>query len=305
MAASGRSPALRLGDQTVRLPLGELGLGDLGGGEQLGPSEPRGSRRLRVLLPGPLQEVPPAPGGREFDPLPPGEGVEVLADDLQRKVVVPLHPQDAGEPLHVLRAELPVAGGRPPGLDEPLGLQEPDLGDGHFGKLVAQLVQHRADADQPVARGGGAGSGTARRCSQHGPSLKGIPEASHAPLARIEDQPVLADLHLVTVGQNDRVDRLAVDVRAVEAADVGDGETAVLRPPELDVPPGDRDVVQEDVALRVTAGRRQLPVEEEPAAGVRPRRATRSADPSGSASTAASASGESDGSAVWPVTSAS
>ena len=47
-----------------------------------------------------------------------------------------------------------------------------------------------------------------------------------APRAQVEDQPELADLHLVAVVQRDLVDPLAVDVGAVEAADVADGEAA-------------------------------------------------------------------------------
>ena len=50
-----------------------------------------------------------------------------------------------------------------------------------------------------------------------------------------EHQAELADLHLVAVGEHRRIDRLAVDVGAVEAADVDDLELAAFQP-ELGVP---------------------------------------------------------------------
>ena len=48
---------------------------------------------------------------------------------------------------------LAVAGRRPPRLDEALGLQEPQLRDGHVGELGAQLREHLADAHQALAPG--------------------------------------------------------------------------------------------------------------------------------------------------------
>src|SRR4051812_47060111 len=81
------------------------------------------------------------------------------------------------------------------------------------------------------------------------------------------DEAELADLHLVAAGERGDVDRLAIDVGAVEAADVVDGEAAALAV-ELHVPAADRHVVEEDVAVGVPAGRRDVLVEQEPAAGV-------------------------------------
>src|SRR6185369_5191568 len=70
--------------------------------------------------------------------------------------------------------------------------------------------------------------------------------------ARQEHQPELADLHLVSAGEIGRVDALAVEVGAVEAADVPHGEAlGVRRAQELGMPAGDCHVVEEDVALRV------------------------------------------------------
>ncbi|ALM42966.1 hypothetical protein SFR_6351 [Streptomyces sp. FR-008] len=74
-----------------------------------------------------------------------------------------MHTQDLGEPLDVLRAELAVPRGGALRLDEPLGLQESDLGDGHFGEFVTERAEHRADTHRPTVRGGGAVSGTAPR----------------------------------------------------------------------------------------------------------------------------------------------
>src|SRR5918999_1021944 len=77
----------------------------------------------------------------------------------------------------------------------------------------------------------------------------------------------LADLHLVAPGQRRDVDRLAVDVGAVEAADVVHREAAALAV-ELHVPAADGDVVEEDVAVGVPAGGGDVLVEQEAAAGV-------------------------------------
>ena len=82
------------------------------------------------------------------------------------------------------------------------------------------------------------------------------------------DETLSALTDLVTAGKGGDVDRLAVDVGAVEAADVVHREAAALAV-ELHVPPADGDVVQEDVAVGVPAGGGDVLVEQEPATGVR------------------------------------
>ena len=140
-----------------------------------------------------------------------------------------------------------------------------------------------------------------RRCLQHGPSPGGT--GQYAPLARVEDQPVLADLHLVAVGQRTASIRSRLTYVPFEAAHVGDREAAVGAAAELDMATGDGHVVQEDVALRVPAGRGQLAVQQEAAARVRPaahhqqrraRAAARRRRPAPRARATASASGR------WP-----
>src|SRR6478609_11946451 len=71
-------------------------------------------------------------------------------------------------------------------------------------------------------------------------------------LAGQEQQPELADLHLVPPGQLGLLDPLPVYVRAVEAAHIADGEPGAV-PVELGVPAGGGHVVEEDVAVRVAA----------------------------------------------------
>src|SRR3954463_4700714 len=61
-------------------------------------------------------------------------------------------------------------------------------------------------------------------------------------------QSELADLDLVAVAEGRRLHPLAVDIGAVEAADVTHGEDAALAM-ELGMPPGDGDIVEEDVAV--------------------------------------------------------
>src|SRR3954468_23872324 len=69
-----------------------------------------------------------------------------------------------------------------------------------------------------------------------GTALRGRPDSSD-----VDDEPELADLDLVAGDDGARVDALAVDVRAVEAADVADGEGALLAD-ELGVLARHRDV---------------------------------------------------------------
>src|SRR3954465_10159715 len=84
--------------------------------------------------------------------------------------------------------------------------------------------------------------------------------------ARVEDHPVLADLHLVAVAQHDLVDPVALHIGAVEAADIANREPPARLAHELRVLPGDRDVVEEDVAVRAAACRGLVAVQEEPRA---------------------------------------
>src|SRR2546423_15144682 len=83
-----------------------------------------------------------------------------------------------------------------------------------------------------------------------------------------ENQPELADLHLVPVGQHRGVPWLAVDVGAVEAAPIHHDEVSALAA-ELGVPARHRDVVEEDVAVRVTTSARGGPIEQKARTGVR------------------------------------
>src|SRR5690242_9167644 len=82
-----------------------------------------------------------------------------------------------------------------------------------------------------------------------------------------EQEPELADLHLVPAGQLGLLDPLPVHVRAVEAAHITDGEPGAV-PVELGVAAGDGHVVEEDIAVRVAARSGQVTIEAEPAARV-------------------------------------
>src|SRR3954447_22057561 len=93
------------------------------------------------------------------------------------------------------------------------------------------------------------------------------PSSAGLRIAGEVDETELADLHLVAAGELHRLDPLAVEIGAVEAADVADGEAVGLAV-ELRVPARDGDVVEEDVALRVPARSGDVLVEKEPAAGV-------------------------------------
>src|SRR3954449_3172949 len=116
-----------------------------------------------------------------------------------------------------------------------------------------------------------------RRRSRTSPMFSRTLPAPAAPIASVmgwrslrlvaleEHQPVLADLDLVGVLEQDGVDPVAVDVGAVEAAGVGHGERVALTG-ERRVPTRHRHVVEEDLAVGVTAGGDDVLVEQEPAA---------------------------------------
>src|SRR5439155_2016939 len=138
--------------------------------------------------------------------------------------------------VDVLPPELAVPGRGPLRVDQPLAFQESDLRDGHVRVLGLDRDQDLAD-----------GHVVARR---------------HRSLPHEEGQLELPDLQLVAVGELRLLDPLPVHVRPVQAPDVVDEELAVLAP-ELRVAPGDGDVVQEDVALRMPAGRGHVLVDQE------------------------------------------
>ena len=59
--------------------------------------------------------------------------------------MLPLLAQHPAQPLHVVLVELPVARRRALRVDQALALEEPDLGDGHVGELLAEQGQDVAD----------------------------------------------------------------------------------------------------------------------------------------------------------------
>jgi len=74
------------------------------------------------------------------------EGVELLPDHPQRQVPVALGGEHQPQPLDVGRGVLAVPGRRTEGFDQTLGLEEPQLRDGHVGELGAEQVEHFPDA---------------------------------------------------------------------------------------------------------------------------------------------------------------
>ena len=70
--------------------------------------------------------------------------VQGLTDHLERPEAVALSRENVAKPLQVRRRETSVARPRAFGCDEPLGLQEPDLGDGDVREVRGKLGQHAA-----------------------------------------------------------------------------------------------------------------------------------------------------------------
>src|SRR5690348_916304 len=69
-----------------------------------------------------------------------------------------------------------------------------------------------------------------------------------------EHQPELPDLQFVAAVQVSLFDPLSIEVGAVETADVVDGEGGAIVV-HLGMPAGHGDVIEKDVAVRVTADR--------------------------------------------------
>ena len=82
-----------------------------------------------------------------------------------------------------------------------------------------------------------------------------------------EHQTKLANLDLVAVDQHRGVDRFMIDVRVVEAVEVDEQELSILQP-KLDVAAADGGVVEEDVAVRMSARRCDGLIEQELGTGV-------------------------------------
>ena len=141
------------------------------------------------------------------------------------------------------------------GLDQALGLEEPDLGDGDVGEVRLQLAR------------------APRRCviraRRRGPAL--TPPGAHARGAGCRRRTPAGTCRSAPRRRScsdDLVDPVAVDVGAVEAADVARRRSRRSVAAELGVPARDGHVVEEDVAVGVAAGGHLVVVEQEPGAGV-------------------------------------
>ena len=138
--------------------------------------------------------------------------LQAVLDHLERQEVVALLAQDPAQPLDVGLVELAVARRRALGVEQALALEEPDLGDRDVGELVLEQGEDLADRQ--------VGSRSARR-------PVALTVLGHR--AGEERQLELADLELVAVGERRLLDPLAVQVGAVERADVADLEAALGR----------------------------------------------------------------------------
>jgi len=129
-------------DQAVVFELGQLRLADPRRLKQLAAGQVRGGLASGAVLAIAARAAAAAmciPG-------------EPLLDHPQRQVGVPLHGQDVPQPLDVRRGEPAVTRARPGRLDQPLGLEEADLGRADVRKFRAQLGEHLADTEL-TARG--------------------------------------------------------------------------------------------------------------------------------------------------------
>ena len=130
-------------DQAVLLERGELPLGGPRRLDQLGSGERDIGTVADELIGSRALDRPdlardPWPAQRRGRSQPPVDGVEVLANHLQRKVVVALRPEHVAKSLDVVMGEPSVTRRCSLWLHQPLGLEEADLRDGHVRKVLAQ-----------------------------------------------------------------------------------------------------------------------------------------------------------------------
>ena len=137
--------------------------------------------------------------------------VQAVLDHLEGQEVLPLLAQHPAQALHVVLVELAVARRRALRVDQALALEEPDLGDGDVGELLAEQGQHvpdrqvRAGAHAPAARAAMA----VTRPPPPGRRSLNFPIWTSSP-----------------AGQHGFFDALPVHVGAVERPDVADRGTA-------------------------------------------------------------------------------
>src|SRR5579875_509967 len=120
------------------------------------PAASSRSRRPTISDRPPAPACGPGSSGRSPGPRPPGP-----AWPCSSRSLITRSGEYEPQPGDVIRAEPPVAGGRPSRADQPLGFQEADLGDADVRELGAQLDKHLADAEvclrklaaHPVPRG--------------------------------------------------------------------------------------------------------------------------------------------------------
>jgi hypothetical protein len=184
------------------------------------------------------------------------ERVEVLADDLERQVLIALQRERDADPLEVGGGELAVPGCGAHRVDDPLLLEEAELEARTSGNSGVRRASTWPMLSSPV------GAGARRPTPPSGVRLREIHGRGE------EVQPELADAHLVAVVERAAVDALAVDVGAVQRALIDDLERRAGAD-DLGVPTGDGDVVEEDVRLGVPADRGDRRVEQ--VAGARER----------------------------------
>ena len=104
--------------------------------------------------------------------------------------------QNEPQPVEIAVVELAIARRRALGIDESLTLEKADLGDRDVGKLLEQQPEYFTDRE-------------VRPLVEH-----------HSAHPVEEDQPELADLDLVTVGQRRFIDTMLVHVGAVQGTDI-------------------------------------------------------------------------------------
>jgi hypothetical protein len=88
--------------------------------------------------------------------------LQAVLDHLEWEEVLTLLAEHPAQPLDVGVVELPVARGRPLGVDETLALEEPDLRDGDVGELLAKQREDVADRQvgAPAHRAPSSGHGS-------------------------------------------------------------------------------------------------------------------------------------------------
>src|SRR4029453_10016906 len=189
-----------------------------------------------------------------------------------------LHRQYVAQPLKVTFGVSAISRWCSQRTDKTLGFQKSDLGNRYLRKFGTQYGHHLADAASGLpnarfrprrARGLGApGANFAGRARRELGSFRHGDGLLRSPIAPEIDEAEFADLYLVAIAQQAFIDKVAVDVGAVKAANIPH-HSPLRATGERGMTTRHRDVVEKDVGILMSSDCHDIGIQEKSATSVR------------------------------------